>query len=83
MCLCYRPDGVPMSLRNRKKLRLLQRFETREAAEAQSIKNNLKGEHAWNLISYARTKNVSPARNVNPIPPFFATPPITNFCLFF
>ena len=39
---CYRAYGVPVSLRNREKLRLLQSFEPRDAAEIRSIETNLK-----------------------------------------
>ena len=39
---CYRAYGVPVSLRNREKLRLLQSFEPRDAAEIRSNETNLK-----------------------------------------
>lgn len=49
-----------MSLHNREKLCLLQSFEPREAAEAQSIQTNLKVKQVWNLTSYAASNNLSP-----------------------
>ena len=39
---CYRAYGVPVSERNRERLRLLQSFEPRDAAEIRSIRTNLK-----------------------------------------
>ena len=56
MCSCYGPDGVPVSLCNRKKICLLQIFEPFKAVEAQSIQTNLKVKQVWYLISYAETK---------------------------
>ena len=39
---CYRAYGVPVLLRNREKLRLLQSLEPRDAAEIRFIEINLK-----------------------------------------
>ena len=73
MCLCYRPDGVPLPLRNRGSvttLRLQQRFEPSEAAEAHSIQTNLNMKHVWNLISYAGTKYALP-NSITPTTPIY------------
>ena len=62
MCSCYRPEIVPVPLRNRDSvttLRLLQRFEPSKAAEAHSIQTKLKVKHVWTLISCAGTKYAS------------------------
>ena len=73
MCSCSRPDGVPVPL-NRDHVNvlcLLQRIEPRKAAEAQSIQTNLKVKDAWNLVSYAGTKHVSPPKIVTRTPPIY------------
>ena len=77
MCSCYRTVGVPVLLRKMDyvtKLRLLQRFEPRKAAEVYSIQTNLKVKHVWNLLSYVGIIHVS-----HPLPTFIATPPMINF----
>ena len=71
MCICYKPDGLPLPLCNRDyvtTLCFLQRFEPRKAAEAHFIQTNLKVKYVWNLISYAGTKHASPAMFL-PLPP--------------
>ena len=45
MCICYKPDGLPLPLCNRDyvtTLCFLQRFEPRKTAEAHFIQTNLK-----------------------------------------
>ena len=87
MCSCYRPDGAPVPLRTTEyvtTLRLLQRFEPCNAAEAHSIQTIMKVKDVWNLISCVGTKHVSPPNNITSTTPFIATPPINfNFYLFF
>ena len=69
MCSYYRTDGEPLSIRNRKKLCLLQRFEPCEAVDAQSI-NQPESEAGIEFNKLCQDKKYFFSKNVTPTPSF-------------